>query len=152
MIEPAVNSDAEHIYELQKLAYLSEAEIYNDYSIPPLTQSFEEFKKEFEQQDYLKATINGTLIGSVRGYVREDTCCIGRLIVHPDYQNKGIGAKLIKAIEDHFKETPRFEIFTGEISQRNLFLYQKLGYRIFNHRQLTDRVKLLYLEKFSTQD
>jgi hypothetical protein len=31
-------------------AYLSEAEIYNDYSIPPLIQSFNEIKQEFSQQ------------------------------------------------------------------------------------------------------
>ena len=37
-IEQASLEDVEMILQLQMRAYLSEAEIYNDYSIPPLTQ------------------------------------------------------------------------------------------------------------------
>ncbi len=37
-------SDLEEILKLQKLAYKSEAEIYNDYSIPPLLQTIDEIK------------------------------------------------------------------------------------------------------------
>jgi predicted N-acetyltransferase YhbS len=35
------------------------------------------------------------MVGSVRVYQLKDTVFIGRLAVRPDYQNKGIGAKLI---------------------------------------------------------
>ena len=80
LIEPAVNNDAEEIYKLQKLAYLSEAEIYNDFSIPPLIQTFDEFLDEFGKQVYLKATAGGALVGSVREFTRDGTCFVGRLM------------------------------------------------------------------------
>ena len=54
-IEQASLEDVELILQLQMRAYLSEAEIYNDYSIPPLIQSFNEIKQEFSQQVFLKA-------------------------------------------------------------------------------------------------
>ena len=38
-IEPAMIEDAAEILALQKLAYRSEAEIYNDFSIQPLLQT-----------------------------------------------------------------------------------------------------------------
>jgi 2-aminoadipate transaminase len=41
-IDRATVEDAKEILDLQKLAYQSEAEIYNDYTIPPLTQTLEE--------------------------------------------------------------------------------------------------------------
>ena len=41
MITKALYSDLEEILALQKLAYQSEAELYDDYTIPPLTQSLE---------------------------------------------------------------------------------------------------------------
>ena len=44
MIERAKIEDAKEILDLQKLAYQSEAEIYNDYTIPPLTQTLEEME------------------------------------------------------------------------------------------------------------
>ncbi len=71
-IEQASLEDVEMILQLQMRAYLSEAEIYNDYSIPPLTQSFNEIKQEFSQQVFLKAIQKGkdakddiNIIGSV---------------------------------------------------------------------------------------
>lgn len=85
----------EAILSLQKLAYRSEAEIYDDFTIPPLTQTLEGIKKDFERQIFLKAVTDGRIIGSVRAFVKEGTCYVGRLIVHPDFQNQGIGTQLM---------------------------------------------------------
>ena len=51
------------------------------------------------------------------------------------------------AIEDSFGAARRFELFTGERSERNLHLYQKLGYRSFRSERLNERVTLVFLEK-----
>ena len=40
-IEQATTNDAAEILALQKLAYVSEAEIYDDFGIQPLTQTVE---------------------------------------------------------------------------------------------------------------
>ena len=55
-IKRALLEDVETILHLQMQAYLSEAEIYNDYSLPPLIQTLNEIKQEFSQQVFLKAT------------------------------------------------------------------------------------------------
>lgn len=58
--------DAEEILELQKLAYQSEAIIYNDWSIPPLTQTLEEIEEEFAENTFLKACDSDKIVGSVK--------------------------------------------------------------------------------------
>ena len=146
-IERASLPDAEEILSLQKLSYRSEAEIYNDFSIPPLLQPFGEIRKDFENQVFLKAILDGKIIGSVRAFVREGTCYIGRLIVHPDFQNLGIGTELMERIEETFKEAQRFELFTGHKSEKNLHLYQKLGYQIFKTVKANERLNIVFLEK-----
>ena len=146
-IERAIISDAEEILSLQKLAYRSEAEIYNDFNIPPLVQALESIEKDFENQYFLKAVMDGKIIGSVRAYTKEGTCYIGRLIVHPDFQNRGIGTDLMNEIERIFNTCRRFELFTGDKSERNLYLYQKLGYKIFKKAKITDQTMVVYLEK-----
>ncbi len=147
LIEHAILLDLSQILELQKLAYKSEAEIYNDFSIPPLQQTITELKEDFKSQIFLKATHNEKLIGSVRAYRDGDTCFIGRLIVHPKHQNKGIGTKLMNAIEKWFDSVKRYELFTGDKSMRNLYLYKKLGYKMFKMEVLNENIKLKFLEK-----
>ena len=148
-IERSTISDAEEILSLQKLAYHSEAEINNDFSIPPLLQTFEEITKDFGNQVFLKATFGGKIIGSVRGFLREGTCYIGRLIVHPDFQNQGIGKELMRRIEETFKEAQRFELFTGHKSEKNLHLYEELGYRVFKTVKGNERLNIVFLEKIT---
>lgn len=146
-VERATAEDAPEILALQKLAYLSEAAIYDEYGIPPLTQSLEELHADFEHQVYLKAGLDGRIIGSVRAHERDGTCFVGRLIVHPDSQNQGIGSRLMGEIEAVFAQARRFELFTGHRSERNLYLYQKLGYRPFRRERVTPALTLVYLEK-----
>ena len=147
IIERATLEDAKEILDLQKLAYQSEAEIYDDDTIPPLTQTLEEVRNDFERQTFVKASMDGKIIGSVRAFLKEETCFIGRLIVHPDFQNQGIGIKLMNEVERHFSRAERFELFTGQKSDRNIHLYQKLGYQVFKTETVTKELQLLYMEK-----
>jgi ribosomal protein S18 acetylase RimI-like enzyme len=147
LIKVADMEDATQILDLQKIAFQSEAALWDDYTIPPLTQTLEKLQADLRRQVFLKASVEGRIVGSVRGYVQEGTCFIGRLIVHPDYENRGIGTQLMHEIERHFAQARRYEIFTGEKSERNIRLYQKLGYQIFRTQRLTDKVTLVYMEK-----
>jgi GNAT superfamily N-acetyltransferase len=147
IVDRATVEDAQEILALQKLAYLSEAAIYDEYHIPPLTQTLDEMRADFERQIYLKAALDGRIVGSVRAHEEDGTCFIGRLIVHPDSRNQGIGTRLMIEIEAALGQARRFELFTGHRSERNLYLYQKLGYRPLRRESVTDALTLVYLEK-----
>ena len=141
--------DAEEILVLQKLAYQSEAAIYDAYTIPPLTQTLEEITADFDEHLFLKASVDGRIIGSVRAFESEGTCFIGRLIVHPDFQNRGIGTWLMSDVEQIFDKARRYELFTGHKSERNLHLYQKLGYEPFRTERVTESLVLVHLERLN---
>lgn len=146
-IKPAFIEDVHEILALQKLAYQSEAEIYNDFTIPPLTQSEDEMKNDFRRFTFFKALMHGKIIGSVRAMRDDGTCHIGRLIVNPIYQHHGIGRKLVNYAEKHFTGTERVEVFIFHKSRRNITFYEGLGYRIFKREKISDRMQKVYLEK-----
>jgi ribosomal protein S18 acetylase RimI-like enzyme len=148
IITKASVKDAEEILKLQKLAYLSEAEIYNDYSIPTLTQTLEEIRADFKEYLILKTVIDGVIIGSVRGQLNEEgDCYIARFMVHPDFQKRGIGTRLMQAIEAEFPQVKRYTLGTGHRSESNIRLYQKLGYSLYASEPLNDNVTIVHLEK-----
>jgi len=90
-VVPAKKHELEEVLKLQYLAYTSDAESYADYSIPPLQQTIEGIAKEAKTSKLLVVKINGTIVGSVRGYLEYNVCKIGRLIVHPSISEKGLG-------------------------------------------------------------
>ena len=145
-ITKAQLEDLDAILKLQYAAYQSEAEIYNDFTIQPLTQTLDELIEEFHKGVILKAVQNGETIGSVRAYADGDTVYIGKLIVRPDCQGKGLGKRLLAAIEGKLHRK-RFELFTGCKSGNNLRLYEKAGYTRFKEETNEAGIQFVYLEK-----
>ncbi|MFZ5987920.1 MAG: GNAT family N-acetyltransferase [Bacillota bacterium] len=145
-VDIATKYDFEDILKIQKLAYQENAIRYHDITIKPLTQTLEDLKKESEGSFILKVVEDRMIVGSVRAFEKDGSCYIGRLIVHPGYQNKGIGKRLMKAIEKCF-EGVRFELFTGHLDEKNLTFYEKLGYKRFKEEKINDALRFVYFEK-----
>ncbi len=147
-ISKAEIEDLETILALQKECFISEAQANNDFDIPPLKQDLESIHEEWRKGLILKATIDGAVIGSVRGYIADNTAYIGKLIVKATQQNMGIGKRLMKEIETLLEGVERIEIFTGSKSEKNLQLYSKLGYSVFDEKKINNNLTLVFLQKF----
>ena len=146
-IEKAEREDLQDILDLQYIAYQSEARLFNNTDIPPLKQTLEDVFNEYKKGIILKALDEkGKIIGSVRGYLEDGTVYIGKLMVHPQDQGKGIGTKLLLSIEGEFPGY-RYELFTSTKSKRNIELYEKLGYKVFSERKISEELRFVYLEK-----
>ncbi len=143
----AISDDAAEILALQRAAYQSEARIYDDWTIPPLTQRLSQIVAEFEKMVFLKAVDAGEIVGSLRVSSANDACSIGKVIVKPELQGKGIGTQLMLHAESLFPGIKRYELFTGSESLDNIRFYQNLGYRIFREEDLSPKVRLVFMEK-----
>ena len=146
-IERAGAENASAILALQKLAYQSEARLYEDFNLPPLTQTSDSLRAEFDTSRVLEALDGDILVGAVRAREAEGTCHVGRLIVSPQWQGQGVGTRLMRAIEAEFPQVDRFELFTGSRSEANIRLYERLGYRRSREQVLSPALTLVFLEK-----
>ncbi|MER7761040.1 GNAT family N-acetyltransferase [Streptomyces sp. NPDC097619] len=153
-ISAAEAEDAEQIFRLQYLCFQSEAELYGNYRIEPLVQSLDSVRSELETDCVLVARLGDEVVGAVRGTLDADgTALIGKLCVHPRIQGHGLGARLLRAVEETLAGrggTARFQLFTGERSESNLRLYRKAGYARIGDRTGADGVRVIVLEKEAT--
>jgi ribosomal protein S18 acetylase RimI-like enzyme len=145
-IDAAEPADAGELLTLQRAAYLSEAALYNAFSLPPLHETVAEIRAAIAQVTVLKAVAGTRIVAAVRGRPDGDTCHVGRLAVAPDLQGNGIGTAMLRAIEERFPDAVRFELFTGARSEANLRLYRRMGY-VDRPLHPGDIPELAYLEK-----
>ena len=145
-IQKASREELQAILQLQYQAYESEARLLNNWNIPPLKQTLPEVEAEWEKGVILKAVEDAQLVGSVRAWEENGTVYVGKLMVRPDCQGRGIGTRLLLAVEEIFPGK-RYELFTSTQSQRNIALYQRCGYRIFTEKQVNAHLRFVYLEK-----
>ncbi|MDR0232728.1 MAG: GNAT family N-acetyltransferase [Dysgonamonadaceae bacterium] len=130
VISRAKFEDLIDILNIQKEAFLSEAELYNCYDVEPLNQTLESIQYDFNDYLFLKAEYHDEIVGSVKIKNHGDYCYVGKLIVSPKFQNKGIGRKLMTELGKIFPDIKKYELFTGEKSIKNIKLYESLGYQI----------------------
>jgi ech hydrogenase subunit C len=143
----AEKSDAPEILALQKVCYRSEAEIYGDASLPALQQTLEEMQADFDRKVFLKAVLNGKIIGSVRGYEEDQTAYIARVIVHPFFRHRGIGHRLLDDIEHLFAHVKQFEVFTGAQSKMNIAQFTKRGYETVKTEVFSPTITWVYMRR-----
>lgn len=146
-VEVASPGDTDEILALIKRAFGPVGEQYGDATLPPLTEAPESFRSRFVNEVVLKAILDDRIVGAVIGALDGDVCRVGRLVVEPGFQGRGIGRALATEIERHFPDASRFELFTGDRSVETLGLYESLGYRESRRAYVSDRLSLVYLEK-----
>lgn len=146
-IIPASKKDYSVILEIQKKAFRSEAELYQNFNIQPLIQTLDEMEEECRKKTVLKAIVDGKIVGSIRANIHEKVCWVNKLVVLPDFQRKGIGKKLLTGIETYFPDAIKFTLATGTKSESNIRLYKKVGYEVTGYETFHDGVEAVVMEK-----
>lgn len=147
-------ADAGEILTLQRGAYVSEAILHDDLSLPPLTQSLEQLKAELEDSAVtaLGIRLDGRLVAAVRVNVHGSVAEVGRLTVVPDLQGRGFGSRLLATVDRVLPSgVDRIELFTGEKSLANLRLYGRMGYSE-DRREPAGDYNLVFLSRPRNED
>lgn len=153
--EPAVTAaapeDAGPIWSLQRAAYLTEAQLYGDPYLPPLTEGQEQVRAAFDRGPVLKAVLEGRIVGAVRGVAAERAFLVNRLAVAPDVRRRGIGRALMAELERRaaagHPELERFALAAGHGSEDGLRFFRSLGYTEASRERMSDHLVLVHLVK-----
>ncbi|MEU3556638.1 GNAT family N-acetyltransferase [Streptomyces fragilis] len=146
-VSEATPQDLEGVLKLQYLCYQSEAERYDDHTLPPLTQDLAGLREDREAGVLLVVRLGSEVVGSVRGRRRGDAFHIGRLVVHPRLQRRGLGSRLLAAVEERAGDAAWLELFTGDRSTEQLALYTAAGYRPYRTERVAPHLGMVHLRK-----
>ena len=145
-IGPASVEDAGELLTLQRAAYVTEAQLYDDLRLPALVQTLAELRAELAAGGGVVDREGARLVGAVRLRLDGDVLHVGRLTVAPDRQGEGIGTRLLAAAEAA-APARRAALFTGHRSKANLRLYRRCGYVEMRREPVHDGLTLVHLEK-----
>jgi ribosomal protein S18 acetylase RimI-like enzyme len=148
-IGPITDEHAGELLTLRRAAFVTEAQVYGDPNIPPLTQTLSQLRADLKADGIvtLGAWSGPRLVGSVRVEIEDKKATLGRLAVAPDLQGKGIGTQMMYAVLPHLpEETTEIWVFTGKDSKQNLAMYQKNGYE-HQYDEVAGDLTLAYLRR-----
>ena len=149
-IVPAELADAAAILALQKIAFEPEARASQLWEIPPLQETVEGIREHMRMATVLKAVDGERLLGSVRGIVTGSACLVRVLMVAPEAQCRGLGARLLRAIEDAHPDATRFDLTTNMVMVGNVRFYLSHGYEVVEQVQHAQTIRLAVMRKFRT--
>ena len=144
---PATAQDIPVLYDLQLLAFESEAEMIGSRDVPALLESREHHRQDFPNWITLKlVTEEGAIVGAIRYRPDGDRIDVGRLMVHPDYRRRGLAQQMLTKVDRACAGTVR-ELYTCTKSWINLRLYEKMGYRPVKEVTEASGLSFVYMRK-----
>jgi len=153
-IRPATRADAGELFTLTRACWLQELWANPGVFIPALEESFEDAVRGLEEWTTFVAVAGGRMVGAARGRVARGGSArtgdsqgtggsgdrersgdavwdVGRVMVAPDLQGRGLGRHLLRFIEEAAPaEVTTYELQTGANSTDNIRMYKKAGYRL----------------------
>ena len=151
VLKPALRSDLETLWQMQKEAFDGLLQKYQDYDTNPACERFERTCQKFDLPGsfYYFIEADGETVGVIRILDRKDGSRkrISPLWIMPQFRGRGYAQQAILAAEAlHGPDFWSLDTILQE--EGNLHLYEKLGYhRVGETKKINDRMDLVFYEK-----
>jgi tRNA (guanine37-N1)-methyltransferase len=130
-IVPGTRADAPELLVLQRACWVQEAIANDSLDIPALHETLEVVVESFATWTWYVVRAAGRLVGAARGRLDGTAWDIGRVMVAPDLQGRGLGRALLEHVQAVAPaEATSYALFTGSGSVDNLRMYKKAGFRL----------------------
>ncbi len=144
LITKASEDDIDDFVVLQRACWVEEGMLNDDWEIPAFHETAEDVRTWMGQWHTWVLRADGRLIGGVRARAEGNDWSIGRLMVAPHMRGRGLGKALLGFVEAQAPtNAARHVLFTGKLSERNLAMYAKAGYRNLGEHPVHSKLFLL---------
>ena len=153
-LERATKADAEAIWDMQVKAFAPLLEKYQDYDTNPANEKMDRVIARINHPagGFYKIVHGDMLAGAICAYWKgsETEYWISPMFISPEFQGKGIAQSALRLIESTFPQAVTWELWTIREEERNLHLYEKMGYRKLGEEQiLNEKASLVHYIKIT---
>lgn len=145
-ITRACQEDASELIEARNKSFYDDYVKFGDcpgYHIP-LEDMIDKIRDFF----VFKILHEGKIIGDISvNKLGEGYYWIGCLEIIPEYQNKGLGSKVLGYIDAEFPDAKRWGLDTPVQNERNCRFYEKMGFLMVEDKEITGKLTLRLYEK-----
>ncbi|PHD41849.1 GNAT family N-acetyltransferase [Bacillus toyonensis] len=141
---------ASSILQVQIPSYKVEADYLNSTAIPRLYDTVNDIQNCGET--FYGYFSENKLVGFISFMQEEQLIDIHRLVVSPDFFQKGIATKLLSYIFNMFPSSMAYIVQTGKANTPAIALYKKHGFIEVTDITITDRMILTQLKRQKTQN
>jgi len=144
----AVQSDANELWQMQKIAFAELLERYKDYETNPASEPLERTVQRLcDASSFYFIVESGEKVGAVRVVEGGERKRISPIFIMPQHRRKGLAQQAIRLAEQLHGERG-WELSTILQEAGNCRLYEKLGYRRTGQVQrINERMDLVFYEK-----
>lgn len=145
-------NDAKELHAMQVEAFKELLEKYQDFDTSPANEGVEKVEYRLRQNFtyYYFICIGQQKAGAIRIIDLKETGKnkrISPIFILPEFQGRGIAQKAIRLCEEIHGETG-WELDTILQEPKNCYLYEKMGYRKSDRREVVnERLTLVFYEK-----
>ncbi|MCH8906706.1 MAG: GNAT family N-acetyltransferase [Candidatus Heimdallarchaeota archaeon] len=149
--ETAVKSDKENLKKTLLLSFMeaSKQDFGVDTVLPPGVKDGSQIENAFQKQTMYSIKDGRELIGGIIIELRESKeYYLQTLWIIPKYQSKKIGHKALEFIETNHPYAESWILETPKQSKRNIYFYEKNGYKKFDEKSFNDgKIVLVFYRK-----
>jgi ribosomal protein S18 acetylase RimI-like enzyme len=147
-IIPSKHAEANELLKIQKEAFHSDLIKYKDYHTSPATESLDYFFFRMQNSLHYSIFVDGRLAGGICLVKQaKDHNYLYRIFLGSEFQNKGLGSKILQELERQFPKVKKWSLDTPNDNRRNRHFYEKFGYKKTGEQQINEYLTLINYEK-----
>jgi RimJ/RimL family protein N-acetyltransferase len=140
--------EIEDLLAIQKEVFAEDYVLYNDHDSTPVNETTEKLIENIERFFHFTIWVDNDIIGAIDIRPLDDKRLrLSKLFLRTEYQNKGLGSKIIQLMESEFPLIKDWSLYTPYLNKRNHHFYEKLGYIKIGEVQVTEKLQLFKYEK-----
>ena len=143
--------EAPILLKIQQQAFAEDLKKYQDHETNPANEPIERLASKIELFFHYTIWYGYEIIGGIDiRDLKQNRYRLNRIFLANDYQNKGLGSRIMQLIENEFPSAIEWHLDTPHLNTRNHYFYEKLGYKKLGEHQVSEKLILFdYVKKMN---